>query len=70
MLAAIGNQKEMTQLLLEFGASVQAVDAKGYTALYLAAKYGNYELLKILLKKQEVDVNHKSLVRDILFLLK
>ncbi len=65
MLAAIGNQKEMTHLLLEFRASVQAVDVKGYTALYLAAKYGNYELLKILLKEQEVDVNHKSLVRDV-----
>jgi len=65
MLAAIGNQKEMTRLLLEFGASVKTVDVKGYTALYLAAKYGNYEILKILLKEQEVDVNHKSLVSEV-----
>lgn len=60
MLASIANQKEGTQLFLEFKASVKTADVKGYTAPYLAAKYGNYELLKILLKEDEVDVNHKS----------
>ena len=62
MLSAIDNQKDMLCLLLTHKASVMAVDVKGYTPLYLAAKYGNYELVRILLKEPDVDVNIKSKV--------
>ena len=62
MLAAIDNQKEATQLFIKHKASVTAVDIKGYTPLYLSAKYGNYELLRIILEEPEVDINVKSKV--------
>ena len=68
MLAAKGDQKEMTQVLLKHNASVVAVDNKGYSALYLAAKYGNYELVQMVIKEPMVDVNIKSKVRVALFL--
>ena len=39
-----------------------AIDVKGYTTFYLAAKYGNYELLRIILEELDVEVNIKSKV--------
>ena len=60
MLAAKDNQKEMTRILLKHKASVVAVDNSGYSALYLAAKYGNYEVVEIIQQEPLVDVSIKN----------
>ena len=42
----------MAAILLEQGASMAATTKKGFTALHLAAKYGNFKVAKLLLHKQ------------------
>ncbi len=62
MVAAVEGNKDMIRTLLQYNASVAAVDQAGCTALYLAASTGNYEAVKILAQQQLVDVNVKNKV--------
>ena len=50
MLAAIGNQAEIGELLISFGAELGKVNMDGEHALHLAIKYNSHEILPVLLK--------------------
>jgi 26S proteasome non-ATPase regulatory subunit 10 len=50
MIAARSNQMATAKLLLEAGASVNAVNDVGETSLHLAAEAGNAEMARMLLE--------------------
>lgn len=56
MYAALKNQKEVAQVLLDKGAEVNARNTSGETALSLAAREGHPEIARALLAKG-ADVN-------------
>lgn len=49
-LAAIRSNEDIVQLLIDFGAKIDAVSEKQYTPLHCAAKYGNVKAIDLLIK--------------------
>ncbi len=62
ILAAIQDSKDMTRVLLKHKASVVAVDDAGCSALFYAAFYGNYEIVKMLVANPRTEINVKNKV--------
>lgn len=48
--AAVGNNIEMVQILLDRGAQIDTVDANGNTCVHLAARWGHQGIVELLLK--------------------
>ncbi|KAI1709563.1 ankyrin repeats (3 copies) domain-containing protein [Ditylenchus destructor] len=57
MLAASHGRVDTTNLLLNCGADVNIQDADGSTALMCAAEHGQKEIVKILLKRPNIDAS-------------
>uniref|UniRef100_A0A915D3Y8 Uncharacterized protein n=1 Tax=Ditylenchus dipsaci TaxID=166011 RepID=A0A915D3Y8_9BILA len=57
MLAASHGRIETTNLLLNSGADVNIQDVDGSTALMCAAEHGQKEIVKILLKRSNIDAS-------------
>ncbi|KAJ5471530.1 hypothetical protein N7530_008887 [Penicillium desertorum] len=55
-LAAGYERTQMIDLLLEFGANVNAANRRGYTPLYHAADQGNLGAVGLLLEQQNIDL--------------
>ncbi len=56
MLASIANEPILINLLLEYGADINAADNDGWTALMWAAQFGQLEAIQILLDNK-ADIN-------------
>ena len=60
MWASIHNQTEVIRLLLDHKANIKAQDDSGGHAAYFAAREGNFEVIKLLVEKDETVVNLKG----------
>lgn len=50
IVAVVENHVDMTELLIDRGANINATNGLGYTPLHLAARRGNLEMVKLLVK--------------------
>ena len=59
MLAAaeLGNEQKIYFIFECNATEINSIDSDGKTALYLAAENNNYEVVRLLLTHQELDVN-------------
>jgi len=60
--AAQENNVTCTQLLIEAGCDINIQDVDGWTALYVAGKYGHTDIAKIILSSSDVNIDARDKV--------
>ena len=60
ILAAKQNQLHIVSKMMKAREDVNQVDPEGYTALMWAAQLGNLGLIKLLLRRRDIDVNKRT----------